>query len=108
MCGGAGWLRYDDRHARICPGCCEHAAGVWRLNPDCHRVVDGRIWCCSAGCGTAWASQAAYEAERPGGVQRRFVASDEQWADLQRSLDAPVEPSPKLERLWERDTPFQE
>ena len=102
MCGGAGWLRYDDRHARICPGCCEHAAGVWRLNPDCHHVVDGRIWCCSAGCGTAWESQAAYEAD----VQR-FVATDEQWAELQQALEAPVEPSPKLEGLWERDSPFR-
>ncbi|MDA0252886.1 MAG: hypothetical protein O3A42_18385 [Actinobacteria bacterium] len=103
MCGGAGWLRYDGRHARVCPGCCEHGSGVWQLNPDCHHVVDGRIWCCSAGCGTTWESQAAYQAD----VQR-FVATDAQWAELQRALEAPVEPSPKLERLWERNTPFQD
>lgn len=37
-----------------------------------------------------------------------FVADDEQWAQFQRLLDAPLTPMPKLDRLLQRESPFDE
>lgn len=37
-----------------------------------------------------------------------FVASEEQWAEFQALLDAPLEPMPKLDRLLRRESPFAE
>ena len=36
----------------------------------------------------------------------RFVANDEQWAQLQRLLQDAPPSGPKLDRLWLRDSPF--
>ncbi len=37
-----------------------------------------------------------------------FIAEEEQWAEFQRLLDAPLPPMPKLERLLRRESPFDE
>ena len=37
-----------------------------------------------------------------------FVADEEQWAEFQRLLDAPLSPMPKLDRLLQRASPFDE
>ena len=47
-------------------------------------------------------------AERVLADRKWFVASDEQWAEFQALLDAPLEPMPKLQRLLRRESPFAE
>jgi len=47
-------------------------------------------------------------AERVLADRKWFVATDEQWAEFQALLDAPLEPLPKLRRLLRRDSPFAE
>lgn len=37
-----------------------------------------------------------------------FVADEEQWAEFQRLLDAPLPPMPRLDRLRRRVSPFDE
>ncbi|MCB0931409.1 MAG: DUF1778 domain-containing protein [Mycobacterium sp.] len=37
-----------------------------------------------------------------------FVADDQQWAEFERLLDAPLKPMPKLDRLFRRESPFDE
>ncbi|MFN8070195.1 MAG: DUF1778 domain-containing protein [Mycobacterium sp.] len=37
-----------------------------------------------------------------------FIADEEQWAEFQRLLDAPLPPMPKLDRLVRRASPFDE
>lgn len=37
-----------------------------------------------------------------------FIANDDQWAEFQALLDAPLTPMPKLRRLLQRDSPFAE
>lgn len=47
-------------------------------------------------------------AERVLADRKWFVANDEQWAQFQDLLDAPLTPMPKLERLMRRESPFAE
>lgn len=47
-------------------------------------------------------------AERVLADRKWFVASEEQWAEFQALLDAPLEPMPKLQRLLRREDPFAE
>jgi uncharacterized protein (DUF1778 family) len=47
-------------------------------------------------------------AERVLADRKWFVASDEQWTEFHALLDAPLEPMPKLRRLLERESPFDE
>jgi uncharacterized protein (DUF1778 family) len=47
-------------------------------------------------------------AERVLADRKWFVADDEQWAEFQRLLDAPLKPMPKLGRLLRRESPFDE
>lgn len=47
-------------------------------------------------------------AERVLADRKWFVANDEQWAQFQELLDAPLTPMPKLERLMRRESPFDE
>ena len=37
-----------------------------------------------------------------------FIANEDQWAEFQRLLDAPLPPMPKLDRLQRRVSPFDE
>lgn len=37
-----------------------------------------------------------------------FIADEEQWAEFQRLLDAPIPPMPKLDRLLRRESPFDD
>jgi uncharacterized protein (DUF1778 family) len=37
-----------------------------------------------------------------------FIANEDQWAEFQRLLDAPLPPMPKLDRLQRRMSPFDE
>lgn len=37
-----------------------------------------------------------------------FVADEDQWAEFQALLNAPMEPMPKLRRLLHRESPFAE
>jgi uncharacterized protein (DUF1778 family) len=45
-------------------------------------------------------------AERVLADRRWFVADDEQWAEFQALLDAPLQPMPKLRELLRRESPF--
>jgi len=45
-------------------------------------------------------------AERVLADRKWFVASDEQWAEFQSLLEAPLRPMPKLDRLLRRESPF--
>lgn len=45
-------------------------------------------------------------AERVLADRKWFVASDEQWAQFQALLDAPLDPKPKLDQLLRRESPF--
>ena len=45
-------------------------------------------------------------AERVLADRKWFVASDEQWAEFQSLLAAPLKPMPKLDRLLRRESPF--
>jgi uncharacterized protein (DUF1778 family) len=47
-------------------------------------------------------------AERVLADRKWFAASEEQWAEFQALLDAPLEPLPKLRRLLQRESPFAE
>ena len=47
-------------------------------------------------------------AERVLADRKWFVANEEQWAEFQALLDAPLEPMPKLDRLLRRESPFAE
>lgn len=47
-------------------------------------------------------------AERILADRKWFVASEEQWAEFQALLDAPLAPTPKLRRLARRESPFAE
>lgn len=47
-------------------------------------------------------------AERVLADRKWFVANDEQWAEFQRLLDAPLESMPKFRALLERENPFAE
>jgi uncharacterized protein (DUF1778 family) len=47
-------------------------------------------------------------AERVLADRKWFVASEEQWAEFQALLDAPLVPMPKLDRLLRRESPFAE
>lgn len=47
-------------------------------------------------------------AERVLADRKWFTANDEQWAEFQRLLDAPMAPMPKLDRLLSRESPFDE
>jgi len=47
-------------------------------------------------------------AERVLADRKWFVASEEQWADFQALLDAPLPPTPKLDLLLRRESPFAE
>jgi uncharacterized protein (DUF1778 family) len=45
-------------------------------------------------------------AERVLADRKWFVANDEQWAEFQNLLDAPLKPMPNLDRLLRRESPF--
>ena len=45
-------------------------------------------------------------AERVLADRKWFIANEEQWAEFQRLLDAPLSPMPKLDRLQRRVSPF--
>lgn len=45
-------------------------------------------------------------AERVLADRKWFVASEEQWAEFQALLDAPLAPMPKLDHLLRRESPF--
>ena len=62
-CHGTGVHAYDDHHAKPCADCCRHSQGVWQLTEH-YGDLNGR-WCCLAGCGSTWASRAAYESWWP-------------------------------------------
>lgn len=47
-------------------------------------------------------------AERVLADRKWFVASEEQWAEFQALLDAPLVSMPKLDRLLRRESPFAE
>lgn len=47
-------------------------------------------------------------AERVLADRKWFTATDEQWAEFQSLLDAPLKPMPKLDRLLRRESPFDE
>lgn len=47
-------------------------------------------------------------AERVLADRKWFIANEEQWAEFQRLLDAPLKPMPKLDRLLRRESPFAE
>lgn len=47
-------------------------------------------------------------AERVLADRKWFVANEEQWAEFQALLDAPLAPMPKLHRLLLRESPFDE
>lgn len=47
-------------------------------------------------------------AERVLADRKWFVASEEQWAEFQALLDAPLTPMPKLRQLLQRESPFAE
>ncbi len=45
-------------------------------------------------------------AERVLADRKWFVADEQQWAEFQNLLDAPLTPMPKLDRLLRRESPF--
>jgi len=47
-------------------------------------------------------------AERVLADRKWFIANDEQWAEFQSLLEAPLKPMPKLDRLLRRKSPFDE
>lgn len=47
-------------------------------------------------------------AERVLADRRWFLASEEQWAELQKLLDAPLPSTSKFQALTQRETPFAE
>lgn len=47
-------------------------------------------------------------AERVLADRKWFVAGEEQWAEFQALLDAPLRPMPKLDRLLRRESPFEQ
>lgn len=48
-CKGTGQFMYDHNHATICPDCCKHDLGWWKLEK--FYGTDNGKWCCLAGCG---------------------------------------------------------
>lgn len=54
MCHGTGEWKYDRDHSRICPRCCKHDRGWWKLSPGHEGWKQGHRWCCLAGCGLAF------------------------------------------------------
>lgn len=49
---------------------------------------------------------ASTEAERVLADRRWFMLNDAQWSEFNRLLDAPLPPSPKLDNLAQRRSPF--
>lgn len=47
-------------------------------------------------------------AERVLADRKWFIADDDQWAEFQHLLDAPLTPMPKLDRLAQRESPFDD
>lgn len=61
-CSGTGWMKYDHNHSQVCPHCCKHDTGVWKLSWEHGKHKDGK-YCCLTGCGKIWDSKEAYMEE---------------------------------------------
>lgn len=60
-CSGTGIITYDEHHTTFCSLCCAHDQGVWQLTESYGVSTTGK-WCCKAGCGAVWDTEAAYMA----------------------------------------------
>lgn len=57
------WWKYVENHSQVCPGCCDHSKGWWKLSEG-HGASDDRYAACSTGCGTI-ITKSEYEAASP-------------------------------------------
>lgn len=55
-CHGTGWYRYDWEHHQVCPDCCKHSKGWWKLGENHGKQNNGK-WCCLNGCGKTYSDE---------------------------------------------------